>query len=67
MNKHQQKLIRLIVQIIVKALNLFKKEFLKPQNTNKKKDTKNEIPKHRQHPYIEERYQDDSPYYDNRY
>jgi hypothetical protein len=66
MNKHQQKLIRLTVQIIVKALNLFKKEFLKPHNPNKKKDTKHEIPKHPQHPSIEERYQDDSAYYDNR-
>jgi len=60
MNKHQQKLIRLIVQIIVKALNLFKKEFLKPHNTNKKKEKPNEITESPNHPFIEEHYENNS-------
>jgi hypothetical protein len=58
MNKKQQKWIRLIVQIIRKALKTFYKEFLKPHNTNKKKEKPNEITKVSQHPYLEENYQD---------
>ncbi len=58
MNKKQQKWIRLIVQIIRKALKTFYKEFLKPNNTNKKKEKQNEITKVSQHQYLEENYQD---------
>ena len=58
MNKKQQKWIRLIVQIIRKALKTFYQEFLKPNNTYKKKERPNEITKHPQHPFLEENYQD---------
>lgn len=58
MNKKQQKWIRLIVLIIRKALKTFYKEFLKPHNTNKKKEKQNENTKGSQHSYLEENYQD---------
>ena len=60
MNKKQQKWIRLVVQIIRKALKTFYKEFLKPHNTNKKKETQNEITESPQHPFIEEHYENHS-------
>lgn len=60
MNKKQQKWIRLIVQIIRKALKTFYKEFLKPNNSNKKKEKQNEITESSQYPFIEEHYENHS-------